>query len=205
MVPRVRRTMPHLSLGHLAVAVAALLAFVANVAFLRSMDERVDVVVAARDISAGELIGAGDLATTPLGAEDDVLAGLALSLEGTEGRVAGRDLAAGELVHGGDLLAAVAPDGLTAMAIPIEASHAAGGEIRVGDRVDIVDVDAVGAATYVVRSAPVVGVSESTGTLSVSSGSHIVVGLDAQAVLKVAAAIADGEVDVVLTTGASGG
>lgn len=201
-----RARMPHLSLGHLAVAVAALLAFVANVAFLRSMDERVAVAVAARDISGGEPIRAGDLTTTQLGADDTVMAGLVVSLDGTEGMVAGRDIAAGELVSRADLLGSVAPAGMTAMAVPIDPAHAAGGDIRVGDRVDLVDVDAAGMASYVVRDVPVVSVSESgTGALSVSSGRHIVVGLDEQAVLAVAAAIADGEVDVVLTTGAGGG
>ena len=201
-----RRPSRRLSLGHLAVAVAAILAFVANVAFLRSMDDSVSVVVAARQVSAGSPIGAGDLTTARLRADSTVLAGLVMSMDGLTGRIARRDLAAGELVGDADLLSSAAPDGLRSMALPIDPAHAAGGSIRVGDRVDLVDVDDQGVAAYVVGDAPVLAISEqATGALAGSGGRHIVVGLDKDQVLAVAEAIADGEVDVVVVTGAGDG
>lgn len=199
---RVRR----FSLGHLAVAVGAVLALVANLAFMQSIDDSVDVVVAARPVAAGEVITAGDLTTVRMRTEAHVLAGLVTSTEGLDGRIARRDLADGELIGQADLLGTAAPGGLSSMAIPIDPAHAAGGIIRVGDRVDVVDVNRDGVAAYVVRDAPVIGISaESGGALAVSGRDHLVLGLDSDQVLAVAAAIADGEVDIVVTTGSGSG
>src|SRR5690606_41330537 len=92
------------SMGHLAVALAAVLAFVANLAFLRSADDTVAVVTAGRAIEAGDVIGPGDLTTTRIAADAGVLATLLTSLEGMEGREAARRLMAGEQVGAGDLL-----------------------------------------------------------------------------------------------------
>lgn len=199
-----RRSRRRLSIGHIAVAVAAILAFVANLAFLRSADESVAAVMTARPVAAGDAIGPGDLTTTQLRADSSVLSGLVTSLDGLEGRIARRHLEAGELVGRGDFLSGAAPDGLRSMAVPVDPAHAAGGTIRVGDQVDVIDVGADGTASYVVRRAPVLALSDqATGALAGSGGRHIVIGLNADQVLAVAAAIADGEVDVVVTTGSN--
>lgn len=199
--PRVLRRW---SIGHLAVAVAAILAFVANLAFLRSGDDATAVVVAARTIEAGDVVDRDDLTTTMLRADSATLATLLTTPEGLEGRVARRSLGEGELVGAGDLLAGPA-DGLASMSVPIDPAHASGGVLRVGDRVDVVDVDEEGVASYVVRDVPVLAVSQaSTGALAGVGNDFLVLGLEEEAVLPVAEAIADGEVDVVVTTGAAG-
>lgn len=200
-----RRSIRRWSLGHVAVAVAAILAFVANLAFLRSRDDATAVVVAARPIQAGEVVERSDLTTTMIRADAGVLSTLLSSPEDTEGRVARRSLGEGELVGAADLLEGAGPDGMASMSIPIDPAHAAGGVIRVGDRVDVVDVDQDGVAGYVVRDVPVLAVpSPATGALSAAGREHLVLGLEDEAVLAVAEAIADGEVDVVVTTGVSG-
>ncbi len=199
------RRLPRLSLGHVAVALAALLAFVANVALLRSNDDTTAVVVAAHAIEAGQTVGVGDLETARVRGDASVMAGLLTSFDGLDGRVARRRLEAGELIGSQDLLSEPAPDGLRAMAIPVTAAHAAGGSIRVGDRVDLVDVGQDGIASYVVRAAPVISVSSvETGALTGTTHDHIVIGVDAGAALAVAEAIDDGSVDVIVTTGADG-
>ncbi len=201
-----RRVLPRFSLGHLAVALAAILAFVANVTFLRSLDQSVAVAIASRPIAAGEPVSAADLTTTRLRADDEVLEGLVTSMDSLVGGIARRDMATGELIGRADVLDSTAPDGLRSMALPIDPAHAAGGSIRVGDRVDVVDVGDDGRARYVVRNAPVVTVSEqAAGALAGSAGRHIVVGLDEADVLAVAEAIADGDIDVVVSTGATDG
>ncbi|HZD05519.1 MAG TPA: SAF domain-containing protein, partial [Longimicrobiales bacterium] len=123
------------------MAVAALLAFTANLLFLRSVDDATPVVVAARSIDAGQVVTVEDLKTARIRAGAEVMDGLVASTEGLAGRVARRDLRAGELVGTGDLLAIPAPQGLVSMAVPVDPAHAAGDTIRVGDRVGIVDVD----------------------------------------------------------------
>jgi hypothetical protein len=92
------------------------------------------------------------------------------------------------------------------MAVPVSPAHAAGGAIRVGDRVDLVDVGSDGVAAYVVRGAPVISVSTGeTGALTSSIREHIVIGVGAQEALAVAAAIEDGAIDVIVTTGSDSG
>lgn len=200
-----RRRRPRFSIGHLAVALAAILAFIANLAFLRSIDDTVSVVAAARSLAAGETVTAADLTTVGVRADTSVLTTLLTSLDGLEGRTVRHALAAGALVGSGDLLTGAAPDGLRSMAIPITPTHAAGGSIRPGDRVDLVDV-VDGVASYVVRDAPVLEVaSGAAGALSVVTAEFLVIGLAEAEVLEVAEAIADGKVDVVVTTGASDG
>ena len=81
---RTRRRRP--SLGHLAVAVAAILAFVANMAFLRSRDDMTRVVVAARPIQAGETIETAEHAPTGARAAGGPLAPVPPSLDGRGGR-----------------------------------------------------------------------------------------------------------------------
>ncbi len=200
------RRLPRLSLGHVAVALAALLAFVANVALLRSHDDTTSVVVAARVIEPGELVQVADLGMARVRGDASVMAGLLTSLDGLEGRVARRRLEAGELIGSRDLLTEPAPRGLRSMAVPVSPAHAAGGAIRVGDRVDLVDVGSDGVAAYVVRGAPVISVSTGeTGALTSSIREHIVIGVGAQEALAVAAAIEDGAIDVIVTTGSDSG
>lgn len=204
--PATRSRLRRLSVGHLAVGVAAILAFVANLALLRSQDETTVVMVAARDVAAGETLSATDFGTARVKAEGDILASLVTSAEALEGKVASRPIVAGTLIAASDVLDRATPDGLASMAIPIDPSHAAGGSIRAGDRVDVVDVTREGGAAYVVRDAPVLSVSEArTGALAGSGGEHLVIGVTAEQVLAVAEAIADGSVDVVVTTGAKDG
>lgn len=204
--PSRARRLPRLSLGHVAVALAALLAFVANVALLRSHDDTTAVVVAARTIEAGQTVSGADLSTARLRADASVMAALLTSPEGLDGRVARRQIEAGELIGRQDLLSEPAPNGLRAMAVPVTAAHAAGGSIRVGDRVDLVDVGQDGVAGYVVRAAPVISVSAGqAGALTGATQEHIVIGVRAGEALAVAEAIDDGAVDVIVTTGSGDG
>ena len=88
------------------------------------------------------------------------------------------------------------------MSVPTDKAHAAGGMIRVGDRVDVIDVDDAGKAGFVVRNVPVIAVSsESTGAFVGGDEGYVVLGLERSDTLRLAEAIADGRVDIVVTTG----
>lgn len=204
-VGRLRRPLRRLSMGHVAVALAAVLAFVANVAFLRANDPAVAVVAVTRDLPAGHVVTADDFTTVDVRADASVLSALLTTADGLEGRVVRTHLAEGSLVGTGDLIGEVAPDGRRAMSVPVTAAHAAGGTIRVGDRVDVVDVTD-GVATYVLRDVAVLARSEASGgALNVAAGDHVVLAVEEGDVLALAEAIADGDVDVVVTTGSRDG
>ena len=193
-------------MGHMAVSVAAILAFVANVAFLRASDSALTVVASARDLPAGHVVGDGDFTTTQVQADESVLSTLITAPEGLQGRVVRTPLARGSLVSRTDLLVPTTPDGLVSMSVPISPAHAGGGTIRVGDIVSVVDVGPDDVAAYVVRGVPVVAVSEvGSGALGVSGSDHVVLAVDESDVLALAEAIADESVDVIVTTGSVDG
>src|SRR3989304_649977 len=101
-----RRRLTRLSLGHLIMIVAGLLAFLVNLSFLRSVDERTLVAVAARDMPAGSRVSPADFDLVPVGAEGTVLERLVTEdrLQDLEGILA-QDVEAGGLVGLADVVA----------------------------------------------------------------------------------------------------
>jgi Flp pilus assembly protein CpaB len=97
-----------------------------------------------------------------------------------------------------------APDGLRAMSIPVDASRAAGGRIEPGDRVDVVFAG-THEASIIVPDARVLAVDEPGrgGIGEVARPFTITVAVDAHQSQLLAAAIADGELSVTRTTGAT--
>ncbi len=109
------------------------------------------VLVAARDISPGERVAAGDFRWTPWPEEavlpsyyeqkaaPDALETLSGAVART-GLVSGEPAMAGKLVQPGEagFMAAVLSPGMRAVAVPISARSGAGGFILPNDRVDII-------------------------------------------------------------------
>lgn len=201
---RWRRRRVRLSAGHLLVVLAAIVAFVANLAVLRGQDERVEVLVAARDLPAGATLQPGDLRPESVPAEAARL-GAFLAADrpaAIEGMVVTRPLPAGVPVADRDLRSAAAPSRMRSMSIPVDRERAVGGDIAVGDRVDVIHVDD-GAPGFVLSGAEVVGVSSGNDSaLGSASAYWVVVAVDAEGALRLAAALAGGGVDLVRSTGA---
>jgi Flp pilus assembly protein CpaB len=118
--------------------------------------------------------------------------------------VATRPIDAGEPLTVRALATDLAGDGLRSMSVPAVREHAAGGGLRPGDRVDVIDV-VDGEATYAVTGAEILAVgSESAGGLGASPGGfHVVVAVDDQEALRLAAALADEKLEVIRSTGAT--
>ncbi len=203
--PRViDRISGRLSLGHVVMIVAGLLAVLVNFLVLRSRDEVFLVAVAAGPIRAGTTVSADDLALTELQATPEVLAGLVSGEERgmLEGRIAVRAIAAGDLLHDSDFREPSAPADLRAMSIPIEREHAAGGDLEPGDVVDVIRASDQ-TAEYVVAGAQVLDVAtDSDSALRGVSRFFVVVAVDADTALELASAIQSGGLELVRSTGA---
>lgn len=191
-----------LSAGHLLMGLAGALALLANLAVLRSLDQGMPVVVAARQLPAGHVLTAGDLTTRSVDGDSELLAALVPGdrLEELVGQVLTHQVAAGDPLRGSDVLPAAA-SGLRAMSIPVEPAHAAGGALSVGDRVDVIAV-ADGVARYVLDHAEVLQVAptQSAG-LGGSAGFYVVVAVDGDEALQLAVAIREQALEVVKSTG----
>jgi Flp pilus assembly protein CpaB len=191
--------MGRLSTGHWVMLVAGLAAVVLNFAFLRSQDRSVSVAAAAVDLVAGSRFDVTRVTFTPIHAETSIERELIskADLDAVDGMVLAHSVPAGELISRGDLL--TGKTGPRAMSIPIDRDHAAGGLLHAGDRVDLITSND-GFASFVLVGAEVLSVSDTSGSLA--PGYSVTVALDADSALRVAAAMSDGTLQIVRSTGA---
>ena len=119
------------------------------------------------------------------------------------GQVAATSIEPGELVSRRGLRPRAARDGLRAMSIPIDPSRAVGGRLAAGDRVDVLFAGER-AVSIVVADAEVLAVdAHGRGGIGESvSPFTVTIAVSARQSQLVAAAVADGEVSLALTTGA---
>jgi pilus assembly protein CpaB len=192
-----RGPLGRLSTGHWVMLLAGVVAVVLNFAFLRSQQHTVDVAVADVDLVAGSLLNAADVTFTPVHVEESVQQGLVSTADLDPGMVVVRTIPAGTLLSKADL--ATRSNGKRAMSIPIDREHAVGGLLERGDRVDVVASDS-GTARYVLVGAEVLSVSDASGALGTDYS--VTLALDADGVLAVAAAMSEGSLEIIRSTGA---
>ena len=209
MAPAGRRRRPlrtRLASGHLLMVLAGVLTFVLVANALRSRDATVEVVVATTDVASGAVVDPAATRAVALPASSalrDSLVGPGLLR--AERWVAARRIVAGEPLARSALTRAAAPGGLRAMSIPVAPDHAAGGEVDVGDRVDVISADGPQPG-YVVRNAEVIGVAPRRGSGGLSSSSsgqfYVTIAVEADPALRLAAAIRAGKLEILRSTGA---
>jgi Flp pilus assembly protein CpaB len=203
------RRLPHvdgrLAAGLVLIAVSVL----GGLRLVAAADHTVPVVVAARALPAGHVVGPHDLTVTRIRATGPVLDGLVAGEDVSHltGRVLLFPLARHGLVAASAL--AHAPRAGREITVPVDAAHALGGDIRVGERVDVLatyrkGTDAARTVT-VVRGAEVVGVRRASavfgqGTRDVNA---VTLSVSPDTAVAVAFALRNAELDVVRSTGAA--
>ncbi len=193
-------------MAHGLMVLSGLLAFVLIAAVVGDRSERLAVAVARVDIPAGAVVGSDQVEMTELPADSAVAGQIATLDQLKAGQwVATEAIVAGDPVRRSALAEGDAVEGLRSMSIPVPRENAVGGGLRIGDRVDVIDV-VDGEAAFVMADAQVVGVSSPATSGGITSGAvgdfFVVVEVDARQALAVAEALADGKVDVVRSTGA---
>jgi Flp pilus assembly protein CpaB len=170
----------------------------------------VRVFVAAADLDAGHVLGRDDLTVTEVRAPRRVVAGLERAdRRAPVGRVLRTRVRAGAVIPI-DALGAALPAGRD-VTIPVTPEHALGGDIRVGDRVDVFATfdkgTDVARTLTVARSATVRGVTRSDGLFGQQEGglTAVTLAVDPDAAIGVAFAARNGELDVVRARGALAG
>jgi Flp pilus assembly protein CpaB len=199
-----------------SLAIAVVFSVLAGLFFLAAVNGRsgTQVAVAARDLRPGDPIDEGAVRYVDVSGPGAVLATLVRSgdLDALRGSVLSHPVPSGAVLSRDDLVPAAAGSQPRWMSIPVDAEHAAGGSIAVGDIVDVIDGgDTGGTPSYALTGARVVAVSRpSGGALGSGSGkSSITVALpdgplpDGRAALAVATAIRHDKVEVVRSTGAA--
>lgn len=192
--------------AQMLMVTVGIVAFIANLAVLRSSDDTVPVAVAAADIPAGTRVDPDThIAYVSLPVDG---AGLAPLVTGSEvaslaaGRVLTSSMREGDVFVESDLVSAATAEGLRAMSIPVRLENAVGGDIVAGDRVDVIAVSA-GVARYVASDIEVLGVpGERRGAFSTSGAFFVTVAVDDAQVLELSEA-ASSDVRIVKSTGAA--
>ncbi|MGH8947053.1 MAG: RcpC/CpaB family pilus assembly protein [Acidimicrobiia bacterium] len=202
--PTRRRSGRRLSGSHIVIGVLALLAFALNYLALQDRDATVLVAVADQPLAAGSLLVLDDLRLVPVASDfagvDSMLT--EAELVSRDGWVLDRPVAADGVIEEGMLVEPGAPSGLRAMSIPVDIEHAVGGGLGPGDRIDIIST-ADDESIFVVTDVAVLSVADRSAAVLGGIGAfHIVVAVDAEQALSLAGAIADGEFEVVRSTGA---
>ncbi len=205
-VPRRPASRSRLSFGHVVTLLAGLLATVLVFSVLRERDSTYRAAAAAAEIRAGTTVETTALRMVEVRVPEDVRGRLVdqAALRRFRGWIATRTLQPGELLSRGDLRPPAAPSALRAMSIPVEASHAVGGALAAGDRLDVIQVDEGGQARYVVTGAEVLAVNRpDSGVIGAgASSSSLTVAVDATQALRLAAAIRGQRFEIVRSTGA---
>lgn len=194
-------------MAHGLMVLSGFLAFLLIVSVLGDRSERLVVATARGDIAAGTTVTADLIEPARLPADTPLADRLATLDEVRRGRwTVSQPIAAGDPIRRSDLLASGEGSALRSMSIPVARENAVGGALRVGDRVDVIDV-VDGQSAFVVSGAQVTMVpatSVSGGlTRGVDRDFFVVVQVSAEEVLALAEALADGKVDVVRSTGAN--
>lgn len=195
------------SAAQIFMIVAGILAFIANLAILRARDDVVLVAVAATDINAGVAIQeTTHVDYVELNGSDDVLAPLVTADEvaALSGFILSSPMQAGEMFVQSELVESVNPIDQRAIALAVGRDHAVGGDISIGDRVDVIWVDD-DVAQYVVTGVEVIDTTNSErtgGAFSASQAFSITVAVDDVQALELAEALNSGQIEVVRSTGA---
>lgn len=202
-----REIRSRLSTGHVVMVLAGALGVLLTLSLLRSADNTRDVLVAARDLAPGSVIGDSSVHIAHVHADASVLATLidAEQLPALRGRVVTSTLHQGELVARDSVSTVDAHASTRVMSFPIARARAVGGKLSTGDRVDVLAVDHdSGKAGYVLTDAEVVAVEgRSGGALSGASDDiTLTLVVDPATAPVLASAIDAGTVMLVRSTGA---
>lgn len=187
------------------MVLAAVLAFAVNLVVLRSRNDTAPVAAVRTAVAAGEVVDSADIRLVEVDVDADILSSLfpANEMQQLVGMVATRHLVAGELLSRSALIPAAGAEGMRAMSVPIDPAHAVGGALIAGDRIDLIHVTEAG-PRYVLVGAEVLSVATPEGAaLTGSTGFHVTLAVTEASALEVAAAINDGKIELVRSTGAA--
>jgi len=192
------------SLSHLAIGLAALLAFAFNYLALQNREATTLVAIADRPIPEGAPFTPALARLVPLPADFEGIDHVIVEedIAGLDGWIIGRSVAEGELIDRSIVIQPGAGDGLRTMSIPVAVEHAAGATLVVGDRVDVIST-VNDQPAFVALDLEVVSVADrAEGGLSGVGPYFVVVAVTSDDALAVARAISDDSIEIVRSTGA---
>jgi Flp pilus assembly protein CpaB len=188
---------------------AGALGVLLTLSVLRTADDTEPVLVAARDLTPGSILGDGDVRAARMKADTSVLSTLfgTADVASVRGQVVTNSVREGSLMRRADVRALGDHAATRVMSFPLSRARAVGGDLASGDRVDVVAVERNSARSgYVLVDAEVIGIETSDGgPLSRGADDDVTVSLvvDTDGAKRLAAALEAGSVTLVRATGAT--
>jgi hypothetical protein len=200
----VRRWWTRLSSAHILIFSAGALAFVANLAILRPAELPPNVAVASVDLLPGTIFDSVlHVDFVPMTTDPGVLGSLVLDSGSFDGKIVNRRIEAGALLPRAALVEPGGLGGRRVMSLAVDPERAAGGNLVVGDFVDVIAVES-GQARYVVTGLEIVALPEQRSSSFASSGRyHLVVLVDAESALELSAALDSSSIQVIRSSGSA--
>ena len=126
VAPSRRSLVSRLSIGHVVMILAGLVAILLNLAFLQTTANTVNVAVAAGPMEAGTVLSASLIESVEVGDAGELASGLLTeeALDGLYGSVLARDIQAGEPIRRSDFRPAGSSLALREYSIEVEAANA---------------------------------------------------------------------------------
>jgi Flp pilus assembly protein CpaB len=192
--------------GGFLIAAAAVGLFGAHLSVTAGPRDR--FVVAAVDLPAGSVITARDVTLVPVDLPEPIRSAAFRSPETLVGAIVLARRDAGQLVQAGDVARFRAGAGSREVSFAVDANRAVGGQLRPGERVDVLATYGTGDAAYttlVVSNALVTRAGSTSGALVGEGGLQLTLALqEVEAILAVVHAVDAGQVTVVRATTADG-
>lgn len=202
-----RRLRARFGTAHLVAVLAGLVTAVLLLAWTRGQDELVAVVLAADDIRAGALVESTDLQVIEVPSDPTVAAAIlpASSLDRLVGQVATRSIASDQPILRSDLRPAVSAGGRRAMSFPLSPANAVGGDLAVGDEVDVLVVTDTD-TRFVAEAVPVLALPDTdpSGLVEGSSTWWVVLAVEDRDALEIANGVEHGTIYLLRSTGTPG-
>lgn len=190
--------------AHLIAVVAGLVTAVLLLSWTRGQEQLVSVVLAADSIRAGALIESTDLQVTEIPSDSTVATAILSgdSLDGLVGQVATRSITSGEPILRTDLRPVMAEGGRRAMSFALSRANAVGGDLAVGDEVDVLVVTDDG-TRFVAEALPVLALPDPrpSGFVGGSSGWWVVLAVEDVDALEIADGVEHGTIYLLRSTG----
>jgi Flp pilus assembly protein CpaB len=197
-----KRTGPNISSSWIIMVLSGLIAMIVFLFATNQATNKVQVLVAANDIETGQQVKVTDFKTVSVTLDSPQLNRLILAADSKDyvGSTAAGPIGSGDFIAKSQLREAATTTGLNAMSIPVDPTHAAGGNLARGDRVDILDETT---GSYAARGIEVIDVKNGNagGALASSESFHITVAVTADQAVSIGTALKNQKLDVIRSTG----
>jgi Flp pilus assembly protein CpaB len=182
------------------------LAFFGGEELLGDARATVAVWISARDLAQDTRIESGDVQLAQVRMSSGLLARYATSADDIQGSVITRSVGAGELISLNSLASASSLTEGRSITIPVSPEHAAGGDLRPGDRIDVfATFDAGDIRSRTALLARAVGVQDIMRAAGLALEEKSLIGVTVAATpeeaARIAFAVRNADIDVVRITG----